>query len=827
MEATQSKVTPVARGAYAGLFLVTLSSLMYEILLTRIFSVTMWYHFAFMAVSIALFGMTVGGIIVYLLPERFTPEKAYRHIALAALGFAASAPLGFLTHLSVPFQPRMSVIGLYSTVLTYVALAVPFICSGICVCLVMTKLSRDVSKLYAVDLLGAAVGCLALIYVLRLADGPTTVFFISLMAGVSALLFALQAGSRRLAQAATLGVLLLALFVGYSTWRAIGQSPLIRLTWIKGEMTTAPALYEKWNSFSMLRVTGNPDAVNRPSGNGLSSNLPKEDKIHELFITIDANAETSMCRLDDGSDFARYDVVNLAHYIRHDAQVLIIGPGGGRDVLSALAFNQKAVVGVEINGDLLDIANQVYGDFTGHLDRDPRVTFVVDEARSYIARSEDKFDIIQASLIDTWAATAAGAFVLSENSLYTVEAWDIFLHHLTPGGVLSFSRWYFPDQPAEAYRLTALATQSLLNAGIQEPRRHIVMVRRLDAPDEGPTDSVATLLVSNEPFPEQDLDTIEQVAREMNYEIVLSPRSAINPMLAEIASGQKLAELTANYPLNIAAPTDNSPFFFQMLRLGSLFGGTGSGNSQFGLNQGIESKNMLAVVVLGSLLVAVVGLTILCIVIPVLLRTRKGVLRGTGPFSLFFLSIGLGYMLVEVSQMQRLIVFLGHPTYGLSIVLFALLLSSGLGSYLSEKVDRQQRGLRTVTPLLALLVILLVFGFLTPSLVRLFQTATTSIRILVAVAMLFPLGLFMGQAFPLGIRAASGRAAELKPWLWGINGAASVCASVLAVVIAISAGISTTFWTGFACYAIAAGSLAWVLWQGRTTGERKEITIET
>jgi hypothetical protein len=219
--------------------------------------------------------------------------------------------------------------------------------------------------------------------------------------------------------------------------------------------------------------------------------------------------------------------------------------------------------------------------------------------------------------------------------------------------------------------------------------------------------------------------------------------------------------------------------------------------------------------VLGALLLTVAVLTLLCILVPLALTSRREgtVLKGSFPLVLFFACIGVGFMLVEVSQMQRLTVLLGHPTYGLSVVLFALLLSSGLGSYLTERLQGTDLKRPAALRLLMLICVLVVFGLLTPYGVREFQGATTPVRIVVTVAILLPLGLFMGMAFPLGMKLASTRSASLTPWLWGINGAMSVCASVLAVVIALDSSISASFWTGVACYGCA--FLAFV-WAGRT-----------
>jgi hypothetical protein len=478
--------------------------------------------------------------------------------------------------------------------------------------------------------------------------------------------------------------------------------------------------------------------------------------------------------------------------------VLVIGVGGGRDILSALAFEQKSVIGVEINHDIIKIVNQRFGDFTGHLDRNPKITFINDEARSYISRQRDKFDIIQSSLIDTYAATSAGAFVLTENSLYTVEAWKIFIEHLTPDGVLTFSRWYW-ERPSEVYRLTSLASTSLVHLGIKDPRNHIVIVRHMSNNNLG----VATILVSKKPFKDEDLNTIDAINRKMKFDMVLSPRFSLDSTFAVIASAKNLDSFMKRFPTNITAPTDDCPFFFLTLRLRDVF------NPELWKQEKMKRYiNTTPVLILGILLIIVVGLTFLCIMVPLIL-TKKAPLRGFLPLVIFFAFIGFGFMLVEISQMQRLIIFLGHPTYGLSVVLFALLLSSGLGSYSTQRTDNFGLTGSAIVRLFLLLCMLAIFGKFTLYAMSEFQGSTTMLRILVAIGVLFPIGLFMGMAFPIGMKMASTTSASLTPWLWGINGATSVCASVLAVAIALGSSISTSFWTGFSCYVFAFIAFAW------------------
>jgi hypothetical protein len=800
---------------FAGLFAVTLATLMHEILLTRIFSVTMWYHYAFLAISIALFGMTVGALVVYGLRPYLSRERVALSLTLSALLFGASIVFSFLTYASIPFIPGGSLVAWYAMLFTYVVLSVPFVFSGICVALALTQFERQISKLYAADLAGAACGCLLVIYLLRLTDGPGAVLVAAAVGVAGAVCFALDEGKGPILTLAAVSGLVLMVFAAGQAIGAAMQHPPLRLLWVKEVFEGRPR-FEKWNSFSRIRIDGDPNRLQEPFGWGLSSQYPAGRKVRELDLTIDADALTVLTGFDgDLSELAylRYDVTNLAHYIRPGSQVLVIGAGGGRDVLSALEFGQPSVIAVEINGNILSAVNRTFGDFTGHLDRDPRVRFVNDEARSYIARQPSTFGIIQISLIDTWAATAAGAFALTENSLYTTEAWKLFLEHLSPHGVLSVSRWFNERRPGEMYRATALAAAALRDLGIAQPRDHVVLVRR--TPPAGSAGApVGTLLVSKEPFSNRDLQVVDAVSRKMKFEPILTPRSSRDPVFAMLAAGGDSAAIGAGLHLKLVPPTDDSPFFFHTLWLRDAF-------RRETWEPGSPHGNSEAIYILGVLLIVVLVLTFACIILPLLLTTAAPTASGAMRFLLFFACIGLGFMLVEVSQMQRLTIFLGHPTYSLSVVLFALLLSSGLGSYLTRSVDRGRLGTAALLRVGLLLGVLALAGTLTMPAIHASQQLTTPLRILTAAGLLFPLGLFMGMAFPLGMTMAAARFGALTPWFWGINGATSVCGSVLAVAIALNSSISTAFWSGGACYAVAWLALVWGGQHDRASAQAK------
>lgn len=778
---------------YAGLFFVTLSTLMFEILLTRIFSVTMWYHSAFVAISMALFGMTAGAIVAYLLPQVFTPEKAKPQLALTALLFSLAIVGSFLTHLSVPFGVDASIPGLWATALTYVVITVPFFFSGLCVSLALTRFPASVSRLYAVDLAGAALGCVLLVQLLDWTDGPTAVFAVAGLAALGALAFSLDGAGWKTRGWAIAVTVFLALFVLGHTRLAANQHSLLRVRFVKGGVET-PATFEKWNSFSRVRIDGDEKSTQPPAGWGLSPLYPTDRRVRQMLLTIDGNAATVLTAFDGDLaplDHLKHDVTNIAHHLRRDAKVLVVGAGGGRDVLSALAFEQKSVTGVEINPAIGEAVNGRFGDYTGHLDRHPKVRLVYDEARSFIAGTQETFDLLQISLIDTWAATASGAFVFAENTLYTLEAWRSFFEHLTPTGVLTVSRWYFKDRPAEIYRTVVLARSALREVGITDARRHILVVRCQPPPVPGGVpDGVGTVMVSRSPFTDADVATLQEVAGRMGFDVVLAPGVAGESTLEAITAAPDLAAFARAFPLDISVTTDDKPFFFHMLRVRDILSPE--------VNElAATSFNMKAILVLTVLVIIVFGLTYLCIAIPLKRTVRRESLKGSLPFMLYFGAIGLAFMLVEVSQMQKFILYLGHPTRGLSVVLTALLVASGLGSFLTEGLGSPRRGRIRLAVLVGLL---LVFGLASGPILTATRGLATSARMGLAAALLAPLGLFMGMAFPMGMKLAAPRFSHLTPWLWGINGATSVCASVLAIVFALSFGISSSFWIGVVLY---------------------------
>jgi len=759
------------RSTYIGLFLTTLSLLQFELFLTRIFSVTMWYHFAFMAISLAMFGLAAGAIFVELMKKR----EAHAMLANFGLLLALTSAICFAAQLYIPVDPETEIVW---TALAFILAAIPFVFAGMVVCVALTRFPRHTGALYAADLAGSAAGCILTIPILNHIHAPTAVI---LNAGIAALAaFAWPSNGKTRWIAGSCGALLLSL-------GAINQSvKLVDIQWLKGGRNSHDGLYEKWNAFSRIHVR---ELGSQPFGWGLSPRYRAQREIGQLYLDIDSGAATVITKFDgnlNAVEHLKYDVTALAHYLRNPTSVLVIGIGGGRDILTSLAFGQRHVTGVEINPDILRLLTRRFGQYSGSLLNNPDVTLVHDEARSYVARSLESYGIIQASLIDTWAATSAGAYVLTENGLYTKEAWLTFLTHLTPDGILTMSRWYYEAQPAEILRLAALATASLMDIGVADPRQHVIIVRNQD---------VATIMVAKRPFSAADIDTVTKISKAMEFQPVLTPRFAERPEFEAISTPGQYEHLIRTYPLNIEAPTDDSPFFFHMLRAGDLLK-----RSTF---QGMNQLNLRAVNVLGRSLAIVSGLSAIAIIAPLVFRRKVREARSIR-LMIYFAAIGLAFMMVEIGQLERLIVFLGHPIYGLTVVLFVLLLASSCGSFYSSRMR----------PWMWLLpVALAAFIFASPSVTYQLTAASTPVRIAVSALLLFPSGFFMGMAFPLGIsKAVSVNEGAPTAWYWGVNGAFSVISSVLAVAVAVFWGVTVTLLVGLGAYIlalIALGDLKW------------------
>jgi spermidine synthase len=738
---------------------------------------------------------------VYLRHKRYTAATLSYDLAYFSAAFAAATFLSLILQLTLALTITFSLTAMLAWVLLAVCLAAPYFFSGAAVSLALTRSPFPVGRVYGVDLVGAAVGCLGVLALLNLTDGPSAVIWAAALAGLGAWMF----GGSSLGGAPTpapplakllarrgallAALVLLALANGLTSH---GLQPIL----VKDRIERRSAgLLEAWNSFSRVTVTVD-SFKDAPQIWGPSPKLPPGLLVDKKYLEIDGFASTTMYRFGGQpgeADFLKYDVTNLAYFLPGRNRVAVVGVGGGRDVLSAWVFGCRDITGIEINPVFIRLLTQDprFNDYAG-LARLPGVRLEVDEARSWFARTPQTFDLVQMTLTDTEAATGAGAFTLSENGLYTVEAWKMFFSRLTPKGVLTVSRWYAPGQVNETGRVISLAAGALMELGAAEPQRHLFVAA---------SQNIATLIASRSPFAPEDIAALEGAAREYQYQVLLSPTqppgSAVLKDICQSRSLSELARRVAGCRLDLMPPTDDRPFFFnqlpfykplEVLEL-ALIKHPG----------GVMQGNLMAAFTLLLILLVSLALVLLTIVLPLRTAVRQVSRRLIWGGTAYFMLIGLGFMAVEIGLLQRLSVFLGHPIYSLSVVLFSLILTTGLGSLLSDRLPLNTPGKLALWSGLAGAYIISLPLWLPPILLG-YDSAGLLARCSLCVAVITPAGLLMGFGFPTGMRLASAVDPTPTPWFWGINGAAGVLAAGATVGLSIAFGISWAMALGGLCY---------------------------
>jgi hypothetical protein len=447
---------------------------------------------------------------------------------------------------------------------------------------------------------------------------------------------------------------------------------------------------------------------------------------------------------------------------------------------------------VDVNPVFIDLLQNQFRQYAGVADY-PGATLHVAEARTFLAQSPERFSVIQMSLIDTWAATGAGAFSFTENALYTEEAWQLFFEHLKDDGIFTVSRWYSSGNLGETGRVVSLAMTMLYHQGISDPAEHIVMVT---------SGSVSTLLVSRQPFSVADRVLIQKTATNLQYNIAIMPGvPPANPILSQMVlakSEQELQQVIANSTLNYAPTTDEKPYFFNLLRLDRMWAA-----KDLYLDTGVVQGNITATLTLLALILVLLIMTTMTVLVPLLVKERsKGKVSAQvlWPGAFYFSLIGAGFMLTEIALIQRLSVFLGHPAYALGILLFTIIASTSIGSLLSEHLPLTRLPWIFLYPLLTAAAIVAIRFALNP-LIAAWITQPTLNKALVAIAVIFPLGILLGCFFPTGMRLVRAARATETPWYWALNGVFGVLCSAVAVFISIYLGISINFYIAAVCYA--------------------------
>jgi hypothetical protein len=760
------------------------AALLLELALTRLFSVVLFYHFAFLAISIALLGLGAGGVFAYLRKAQLSRRETRPLAAALCCLNAVVIPIVLEIVLHVPVSLELSWNNLLKLTVLYLAAAVPFLLTGVLFSVVFARETLTITRLYGADLLGGALACLSVVPLLNWIGGPNVILFAATVMALAGMVWANSRGIKNVALTIA-AVLVLLIAVNYS-------GRVIDIIYAKGVLRHKSWVeFARWNAISRVEVDRQGD--------------------NSKAIVIDADASTYIMNVDphgwQGTLWQKNLMASppaLANVLRPHGEFAIIGPGGGVDVLRAVANGSPSVTGIEINPIIANsIMRDRYADFSYHLYERPEVHLHVTDGRSFVRNAKQKFDVVQMTLVDTWASTAAGAFALSENSLYTVDAFREYFEHLKPDGMIAVTRWEF-RQPREALRVVSVATEALHQLGVANPAKHFIVVSEGDLDEDG---IPVVVLAKKTPFTPEEEAAVEAHTESTEDLVPLYTPSAPgqNAFSALIARNDPHA-FVRDYPYNVAPVDDNAPFFFFTLKTNQIL-------HDGGLQRGMDWKVNLGVVVLGIVFVISLVAVFAFLVGPMALRGGR---RQRALPLLYFVAVGLGYILVEIAFIQRFVLFLGHPTYALTVVIFLLLLSSGAGSLLSRRWLSS-----TVKGWIPLVILVVAISLYTWGLTRLL-TSLIGLpfveKLVVSAVVLVPLGFAMGMPFPTGMRAmANTREVELPAsefgeavngdnaveWAWAMNAAASVLGSVLAMVIAIHFGLNTTVACGAAAYLLS------------------------
>lgn len=893
------------------LFLVSLGLISFTVLalqlaLVRIFSVMVWYHFTFMIISLALLGYGASGSFLSAFKDKFfkSGEKAF--FLYASLFASITLLVAYIFICFFPPDPfalfasgdneKISMIKIifrwFIFIINYLLLLSPFFIAGLIISGAISSRPKYVAKLYFADLFGAGLGCIGMLYLLSLLGGERSVLFCSLLFSLCALIiyYALPGDAQIKRGKTSPNMITILLCIALSAGCLIVIPGVLNIP-IAGNKALngiihnpeQKILFTRWNAISRVDVFTTLDRLllwkvssaydgKYPRGKGLM---------------IDADAFTPIAAddgIDDEKQILNYTITSLGYQICQKNKALIIGPGGGMDILTADYNGMKDITGVELNPLVVKIVGDTFRDFNKNLYHRDHIKIVADEGRSFISRSQSKYDIIQIPLVDTWAALASGAYSLSENYLYTVDAIEDFYTHLSDNGILSIIRW--DSAPSTGLlRLAANATQALQNLAIENPGAHIIICA--DA-------NLTNFLLRKKPWSEKEAEEISALCKKYKYRMIFSPykkgftipyvyglgyddeliaknsasvRQSDDKTTGSLASGKLFAgikrgefktaylnpefafspatvdakiaalyelckregvipirfsgldgyndfehffmsdskaDFFKDYPLKVSPTTDESPFFFQHFKFSidnpdlNFF----KRFSIFGFNTILSQAGILAIL---SLFTIALFLSIILIIFPLIIGERES-LKTKGkwaPFA-YFSCLGFAYIFIEISQIQRFILFLGQPVFSISIVLFTFLTSSGIGSMFSGRIKKKITE-TVLFSIIGIFVIAFAYFVFQKFIFDIFLSSGFGLRVLVSIAMLFPLGFLMGMLFPSGIRLISQKGKDhLIPWLWAANGICSVLGSILSSFLAMEIGFSRLLLLAALIYLIAA-----------------------
>jgi hypothetical protein len=755
-----------------GVAFTTLATLILELSLTRIFSVVFFYHFAFLAISIALFGLGAGGVFSYVVAG----WRGNIYFKLGTLAVINS----FVVLFCLRFMLSSIVMDKRALVAVFFASALPFFFSGAVVSLAVAEAIERVDRVYFFDLLGAAGGCLLLVPLLNQFGGPNTVLVSSVLFAVSAAIWYNLAGTVRGRVAAVALALGFVALIVYN----LKQHP-IDVHYAKG-MSLPKEQFVQWNSFSRIGLSFKPGNASIVIDADASTGIPHFDLDH-------LSAADKEKLLGQGPGFP--------YVLRPAAKTLIIGPGGGWDVSRAIASGSTDVTGVEINPiTATTIMRERFPDLSRRLYFRPEVHIVVEDGRSFVRRSQDKYQVLQATLVDTWASTAAGAFALSENNLYTTDAFRDYLQHLTDDGLMVFTRWGF-DPPRESLRLLSLARAALAELGQTDVANHVIVVREY-AQNLNGWGAQDTVVIFRKPATATDISRTMTATGNGKLQRLYVPGEKQENAFAQFLQSPDPDKFLADYPFDVSPVDDDRPFFFYTMQTRDILKYFSASAADAKINRAVPLLfELLGVSLLATLVVLALP--------PLLLRTRLPVEKGLRGFLLYFVCLGAGYIMIQVALIQKFILFLGHPTYALTVIVFSMLVWSGLGSFYSRRLIPGAQRSRLMIALIGVFAAVALVAFIATPISEFGVGWPLQAKILVTVFLIAPAAFLMGIPFPTGLSWLESRYPQAVRWAWALNAAASVLGSASAIFLAIHIGLRATVLVGAGLY-LCALSVVWL-----------------
>lgn len=778
-------------------FVTALLTLALEVFYTRLFAALFWRNAAFAILSLAMLGIGASGVVVYLAPRWFPERRLKSQLPWLLLAFSVSIAVSYLWVLSLSTAKYDAMEPLQSYLALVGAGLLPFFFGGLILSVVFTHVADRIASLYRVDLVGASLGAVLVLPALRVLNGPMLVPVLAGLPAAMAIIVAHRNGERR-ARGAALAVTVATVVLGW----AQASAGVLNVTHSHGVKEERIEL-ERWDPLARITVQN-------------------FGPLHK-WLNIDSQVQTAILRYDgDPADveYLQHNVLQLAYRLRQYPKVVIIGPGGGSDVLSAVTSGNRDVTGVEVNRSTIALMRGELHAYTGGLYDMPQVKIRIADGRAYVAAMKERVDLIQATFVDTFTSSASGGHALSENYLYTVEGFRDFLDHLTDDGVLSMSRWGGEAFSfAETHRAVGLAIRALEERGVSDPGRNLVVVQ--GAPPDRLTrgggyqnpnnfaESMSTLLVKRVPFRAEELDRLDQSITSSGLRpIWMGERGGDDETVRALFNRAERPALYADYRqrtgLDISPVTDDQPFFFDMIDpLRSLV----EREHPEWMGHAYYWARSLDIHMLHQLLIAVALASFLLLVLPLLFRFRSlRAVPSAAPLVSYFVCLGVGFIGIELAMMQRFSLFLEHPVHSLVVFLSSILLFSGLGSASTARVSERWswHAARRVALLVA---VLLVYGVLLPRVTHALIGLPLPLKMAIASAFAFPPAFLMGMLFPLGVTVVKSRSADLVPWVWGLNSAFSVVGAVVSLCLAMSFGYTLTWFIFVGAYTLAGLSM--------------------